>query len=434
MAEGYESEKDMSKSQTLQNHATDSQILGPLDSISLPSEPPDIRNLFSSYTYESPDLNTLDGFQDFTGAGETPLKEVKKAESGENQSVGTCDDGLLSAAKQSLNGIVNCNDSDEFEYSKYAAMVTGSSESLSLVSEPPDIKNWFSSYSYESPVLDTTDDITISDYKEWEDGKVSIAEQNNKDVRDFIDIEENADLPSQTRITAVIVKCTNSLKESLCNDDKIDVKLKSSTLSQSTSSSGSEQVLVGQGIKNHNHGSVEKFRNTNTDGKDYDAKLDSSLIDITNHTGSRDAESPHKMKDLVKDSQEKEDLHKIISAGTIDLTVKGNYWRRPTDRSIGKENEEIELLGNGFIAIRKKSRDENAENVTKRIGVQSQNGVNRGKDANVRRELLSETSNFRSSKGNIVEITGKWRCPQKNKPNLGPPLKQLRLEQWVRRV
>jgi hypothetical protein len=33
-----------------------------------------------------------------------------------------------------------------------------------------------------------------------------------------------------------------------------------------------------------------------------------------------------------------------------------------------------------------------------------------------------------------LEISRKWKCPRKGKPYVAPPMKQLRLEQWVRRV
>ncbi|GLT81531.1 hypothetical protein SLA2020_529130 [Shorea laevis] len=41
-------------------------------------------------------------------------------------------------------------------------LLPNSLESASLVSEPPDIRNWFGSYVYESPVLDTSDDFKSS--------------------------------------------------------------------------------------------------------------------------------------------------------------------------------------------------------------------------------------------------------------------------------
>ncbi|KAL9433886.1 hypothetical protein AB3S75_028680 [Citrus x aurantiifolia] len=49
-----------------------------------------------------------------------------------------------------------------------------------------------------------------------------------------------------------------------------------------------------------------------------------------------------------------------------------------------------------------------------------------------RRKALIETTNYQNS--DALEVTGKWRCPQKGKPSLSPPLKQLRLERWIHRV
>ncbi|KAG8388054.1 hypothetical protein BUALT_Bualt02G0085300 [Buddleja alternifolia] len=79
--------------------------------------------------------------EDFTAAGETYFKEVKKEESCENESVGgynngllsaakrspdeigVYDDGLLSGAKRSPDGIGNFHESDEFEYIKLGALL-----------------------------------------------------------------------------------------------------------------------------------------------------------------------------------------------------------------------------------------------------------------------------------------------------------------------
>lgn len=62
-----------------------------------------------------------------------------------------------------------------------------------------------------------------------------------------------------------------------------------------------------------------------------------------------------------------------------------------------------------------------------------------GKYEHLTREELKEKNGILADKTNIqVEVeqgnTGKWQCPRKKKPYVGPPLKQLRLEQWVRRV
>lgn len=249
----------------------------------------------------------------------------------------------------------------------------------------------------------------------------------------------------------VIVDCICGLQlrqiSAICDlQDVHNVALKPmpSILSQLTSDKVSDPMLSGQRTGNSNHGSVEKIGNTNTYGNDNDAKLHCSLtdrsrpisLDTENNIGSWDGTSVHKSTGRighVKDSQEKEDLHEIVSPGTTDMTVpKGDSLGRPTNRSSnGKENEETELLENGFISIRKKSSQANAGNVPRlRNGVRPM--INHEKDANIVRKVLSEISNFHSA--NRLESTGKWSCPQKNKPNLGPPLKQLRLDQWFRRV
>ncbi|ESQ55752.1 hypothetical protein EUTSA_v10027163mg, partial [Eutrema salsugineum] len=49
-----------------------------------------------------------------------------------------------------------------------------------------------------------------------------------------------------------------------------------------------------------------------------------------------------------------------------------------------------------------------------------------------KRRVLGEMSNHQFS--GVVEIPGKWHCPQRNKWKSGPLLKQLRLDAWVHKV
>jgi hypothetical protein len=51
------------------------------------------------------------------------------------------------------------------------------------------------------------------------------------------------------------------------------------------------------------------------------------------------------------------------------------------------------------------------------------------------RSPLSDRTNLSEVAGvPAPEISGKWKCPRKGKPYVAPPMKQLRLEQWVRRT
>uniref|UniRef100_A0A0A9ANH1 Uncharacterized protein n=1 Tax=Arundo donax TaxID=35708 RepID=A0A0A9ANH1_ARUDO len=51
------------------------------------------------------------------------------------------------------------------------------------------------------------------------------------------------------------------------------------------------------------------------------------------------------------------------------------------------------------------------------------------------RSPLADRTNFsEAAAAPTTEFCGKWKCPRKGKPSAGPPMKQLRLEQWLRRV
>ncbi|GER25720.1 SPX (SYG1/Pho81/XPR1) domain-containing protein /zinc finger (C3HC4-type RING finger) protein-related [Striga asiatica] len=429
-------------------HKTDSTGSGPPDSDSLLSEPPDIGNWFSSYVYESPELNTLDGLQDFHGPRETCLEEGKKGKSGEIPVAVESIDGSVSAGRKLLGKAIDCGKSDELEHVKLAATVAGSSESLSFSSEPPDIKNWFSSYFYESSPLDTTRDFTVSEYRVKEDCELYNAQKNHKNencgVMDF-DVKGSIELPNQSRTSCVVVKCTN-----LVEDSKVDYKplgtadVHNGSLtpmsSRSTHRNISQQILPEKRTANCDLGSSQKFGDTNTNGEDNDMKLDSSLFERTAPKENNYIPKLAGSKDCTKDSLEEEDIKEIASPGILGSPVskEDSSRNRANMRSTGKENKKTELFENGFVSVRKGSK-ENAGNLTKPARFQFESSGHEvkpvmrcQKNANTCRKVLSETTNFLSPV--VVESTGKWCCPQKNKPDNGPPRKQLRLEQWVHRV
>lgn len=150
------------------------------------------------------------------------------------------------------------------------------------------------------------------------------------------------------------------------------------------------------------------------------------------------------------DSQEKKgklksvhpslDIIKKESSETEDFSMKGIdnlVCGKPVDKENNKEFAET-----GFISTRKNRRRKrvmNDENSLKKNppfhvknGIHSTSESRNEEIVTGRRKVLSERTNFQACNGN--EVTGKWKCPQKSKPNPGPPLKQLRLEQWLRRV
>lgn len=84
-----------------------------------------------------------------------------------------------------------------------------------FVSEPPDVKNWFSSYVYESPALDTSDEFrSCPDKFDGEEnnapncGAGNEEELNNK--RRMVKIN---DPKGQNINSRGLAKCTNSARE-----------------------------------------------------------------------------------------------------------------------------------------------------------------------------------------------------------------------------
>lgn len=110
---------------------------------------------------------------------------------------------------------------------------------------------------------------------------------------------------------------------------------------------------------------------------------------------------------------------------------------------IDKENEGEETVENGFVTTRKNrcTVTEHEDSWKRPGGTLQESSRNKDslnlptgeRDGFLKRKALTEVTNIQHS--NAMEgVTGKWRCPQKSKPNRGPPLKQLRLERWVQRL
>ncbi|KAG6411547.1 hypothetical protein SASPL_129630 [Salvia splendens] len=340
---------------------------------------------------------------------------------------------------------IESNGSDDSGCCKSAAMVSGSSESLSFPSEPPCIGNWFSSYVYESPPLDTALDFAISDCEEREYDKIDVVEksasQNIKDSMVSRDVKK-PELCALNNTSDAVVKGPNIGKgtkldyQSMCKEDGDDVMLQAlpSIPSLSRSDKVSKPTLFGQKAGYSNYQSLKKKGSTNARDNDYDAESHRNFssgnpisFSIEKNIGSQDERSVHRQVKgtvHVNDDQGNKVINKIVSPRTID---RGGQ----ADRSTWKENKVTELQERGFISVRKRNHQEDAENVA-RLRVKVEPSINVEKDDSIVRKALSEISNFHS--GNKVATTGKWCCPKRNKPDLGPPLKQLRLDQWVRRV
>ncbi|VFQ70526.1 unnamed protein product [Cuscuta campestris] len=207
-----------------------------------------------------------------------------------------------------------------------------SSDDIPLLSAPPDVRNWFSSYVYESPTLDTSDGFSLSKYEESESGVEECPEGSQKKLQNL---------------------------------------------------SSTEAVFsMDRNIKNAHDPSSPKKRQCSGGNNNFSSQME-----------------PQGSTEREKDGN-----------GSAD---------------------------NGFISTRKiRSRKPDDENrsFTPRKAIDHEPII--GKDAKARRVLsdITNSSQQNQQTPDAPQIAGKWRCPQKSKPQLGPPLKQLRLEQWVRRL
>lgn len=112
--------------------------------------------------------------------------------------------------------------------------------------------------------------------------------------------------------------------------------------------------------------------------------------------------------------------------------------RNMISRGLGAENERADTNSDGFVRVKSKvSRRSNDENdsrrpwsVLKECSSSKERASCMAAQDGIKRRPLSETTNFHGCL-DAPGSAGKWKCPQKSKPNLGPPMKQLRLEKWV---
>ncbi|OEL28487.1 hypothetical protein BAE44_0010497 [Dichanthelium oligosanthes] len=112
-----------------------------------------------------------------------------------------------------------------------------------------------------------------------------------------------------------------------------------------------------------------------------------------------------------------------------------------------KSPQEI-VASDGFIAVKRKKRLEECKmNKIPRHPIGTENGKGKLQENNgiseqkvlvqeQTRRPLADRTNFSEAAeaAPAQEVSKKWKCPRKGKPFVGRPMKQLRLEQWVRRM
>uniref|UniRef100_A0ACD5UT10 Uncharacterized protein n=1 Tax=Avena sativa TaxID=4498 RepID=A0ACD5UT10_AVESA len=171
------------------------------------------------------------------------------------------------------------------------------------------------------------------------------------------------------------------------------------------------------------------------------------------------------LEDVIQHSKLSADSHSTCPAdiekadidhGIVDASYTGIGSAVTEERSGGDEanrtkptlnhkKAEETVAADGFIAVRRKVKpaEECRANKTPKLSrgrekatLQENRGILGTQTAQDRtRSPLSDRTNLSEVlAAPAPEISGKWKCPSKGKPYVAPPMKQLRLEQWLRRA
>ncbi|KAL5745883.1 hypothetical protein ACOSP7_027029 [Xanthoceras sorbifolium] len=472
-----------------------SQIFGSTCSPSLPSEPPDIGNWFSSYGYESPVLGTITGFGDCVSIESEGFVVRESTKEIEKKS----DEIGKSICKDELDFVIENTNSNVFankHETQSSSEIPDSSYSPPGVSEPPDIRNWLSSYVYESFVLDTNDDVNDSVSHESECEKEEeanagtfgesrscdemgvgqgICSNGSFDKKSLCKISDFVDSPSLfTEPPDVKNWLSNYVYESPVLDtsdefgdflnlerdpkegkkeEKLEIIKQVRSVNEeigveNVHSSGNLEHISSFGVNKQVKESINKDierieRKEITSSQNNMCSVKSFKESLEGRTLQSNGMSPYKdakelsFNDGGSMSKPMQGFSQEVGSVLLHVnTSSGNHKKKsPATLFHEKHDKENERKGNpkenGFVATRKKgcarTGNEDAEERLEAILLERTK-----ENDGIKRKLLTETTNFQHS--DVIGVTGKWRCPQKSKPNRGPPLKQLRLERWIHKV
>ncbi|XP_015582806.1 uncharacterized protein LOC8277463 isoform X1 [Ricinus communis] len=409
-------------------------------SLSHLSEPPHIRNWFSSYVYESPELDTLDDLK----LSVTKECEYEKGMASEENN-GTREYNLHESRNSwNSNGAVaggvaiKCaNSIEDTSSNKTSSQIPDSSHSSPILLEPPDIRNWYFSYVHESP---ETNECVGKETERGEDGLVNHHEAKGRNLCKFGQSRNTDEVIIDEEVGPNgFLKFDNSIRDELENQSLN----KGNKAPGSPSSSNWDNLCCerGQNLEykictNHHSSSIKDPEKENLNHEDPPCRQQQKQnflqeADVVSCNGDTDSSNNSRISPtrLFSGTAQRED---------VLLTVAGDSMRKPTCGSNDKENVR-KKVENGFVTTKKhrvRPNDENSfpkpQKVLSECSRKKRETSSDGNDA-MERKVLWERTNLEVEHIDAIEVTGKWRCPQKSKPNTGPPLKQLRLERWVHR-
>ncbi|MFS7983895.1 hypothetical protein Hanom_Chr11g00980041 [Helianthus anomalus] len=306
-------------------------------------------------------------------------------------------------------------------------------------SEPPHIKNWFSSYEYESFVLETNDNFGFSENQ----GSEGCYENELKST------ENSRELVTNGKNEGVVIKCNKSGKENNCQKQVLESQ---DSLMLSPEPLGIENwfssyayespevdtlgdELIVSDHKEHTVGCNENMKEFDKEENlcvtrdDLVCKQTSKCDNGSTKDDKCSTVLPNNGANVNNSFENRSE--KLEEPGDDFVSCLTKDDKNSTDL-FENGSRKVEEPGNGFVST--KSKKENYEKSKRVKGVGQKrcvdSPVNKMKKSD-ERVTLGDVTNILDEHSNV---TGKWKCPRKRKPDVGPPLKQLRLGQWFHRA
>ncbi|KAL5215679.1 hypothetical protein ABZP36_007080 [Zizania latifolia] len=372
-----------------------------------------------------------------------------------------------------------------------------SSYPVSFPSQPPDIKNWFSSYVYESPEVPELaaghggdsgsetqdpleDEVPYSLLEHTTHDGDAASRGNRCGGQHEHEVSSIRDLVPTSRCSLKPGAMRKQSLRSLFGADFLDDRGEPTETDSRGVVSGERteaELLtdcnimvmpdiqrVQVGIAEHSKLSVDydsiSLADTQDGSQGYQ-EIDHSRLPVnggdmsSSHTEKSNPEDCHEHSKLTvnctstsiphpeRRSQEDGIQHSILPVNCIGI-IPDTEGKSPPDEIYSGIPETAGA--DGFVVIKRKDKPGQAPKINRilkpptrreKAMMQENRGIMELKtvvQGRTRSPLADRTNISEVAAGATPEFRGKWKCPRKGKPNIGPPLKQLRLEQWVRRV
>ncbi|CAN6276751.1 unnamed protein product [Urochloa humidicola] len=372
--------------------------------LSFPSQPPDIKNWFSSYEYESPEVPELVADPAVDNGSETqdPFEHPLSIHSARDGGVAlreNClgdqsepevfagkylvpvDKGIIKPApkrKQSLRALFGDGFLDKYQEATEAESHSLLPVQRNALEHLPDC------------IASLPDSTKQRQEGSTEHSKVLV----DCDGISSVDTQDSTPADQEVECSKQSVNCDDDIGEDVAEDDSI------------------HQVELPLKFNSANLAATEK--NTQDDGVEHRIRP----VTRTNFSLAESEENspPEETRCCKVSSNSKRPQETIASDGFIAVKRKGQRpdvceMNKIPRHPMGREKEKGKLQENNGIPEQE-------------ILVQEQ----------TRRPFADRTNFSEVAAAPAQEVSRKWKCPRKGKPFVGRPMKQLRLEQWVRRM